>query len=349
MSLSVVMATYRGARWLPAQLESLAAQTRRPDEVVVSDDASDDDTVEVIMAFARRAPFPVRLLVGPGTGLADNFRHALAASSGTLVAWADQDDEWSPRKLARCVAALEEHDADLVHHAATVVDGDGRSLGFRHPDVRRTTVHDRLAGDPWLVPSGFASVFRRSLLDGLDDAAWAARPVSHQTGRAVNHDHVVSLLAFARGRRCELADDLARYRQHGANVAGAPTVRGSAAWVGALAVGSAQFADRAAAARGYGAWLADPAPGAWGDPAGPAADWAVPAGRYFERVARRWERRAETYRALADRAMPARVVGGLGALARRASGSGDYASRASGGMGAAALAKDALVTVVGAR
>ncbi|MDL5159548.1 glycosyltransferase [Actinomycetospora termitidis] len=337
-TLSVVLATFHGARWLPDQLASLADQTRRPDELVVSDDGSDDGTPEILADFARRAPFDVRVLQGPRTGLADNFRHALTASCGDVIAWCDQDDVWLPAKLARCLDTLDETGADLVHHAARVVDADAESLGFNHPDPRRTICLEPLQGDPWHVPSGFATVFRRSLLDGLrhgrglDRAAWETRPNSHQTLRRMNHDHVVSLVAFARGRRCELAEELALYRQHGANAAGAPTVRGAAAWWGALSIGADEFAVRAAAARGYGIWLQSA---------------GIGSGAYFERLARRWERRAETYRDTDGAALPVRVTRGLGALARRATGHHDYTSTDRGGMGAAALAKDALATVIG--
>ena len=337
-TVSVVMATFRGARWLPAQLDSLAAQTRLPDELVVSDDCSDDGTPELLAEFARRAPFAVRVVEGPCTGLADNFRHALHASSGRVIAWSDQDDVWLPAKLERCVAALAGTGADLVHHATRVVGTGTEPLGLNHPDSRRTVLLDPFQGDPWHVPPGFATVFRRELLEDLprsplDELMWQIRPNSHQTLRAMNHHHLVSLIAFARGRRCELAEELALYRRHDATATSVPKARAAAAWWGALSVGADQCAVRAMAAREYGAWL---------ESVGVGGGW------YFERLARRWERRADAYREVDGAALPARVTRGLGVLARRATGSHDYASPQLGGMGAAALAKDALVTVMGA-
>ena len=59
--VSVAMATCNGARFVDAQLASLAAQSRPPDELVVCDDASEDDTLERVRAFAARAPFAVRV------------------------------------------------------------------------------------------------------------------------------------------------------------------------------------------------------------------------------------------------------------------------------------------------
>ena len=63
-SVSVAMATYNGERYLPEMLESLAAQTRLPDELVVRDDGSTDGTLGVVHDFARRVPFRVEVIAG---------------------------------------------------------------------------------------------------------------------------------------------------------------------------------------------------------------------------------------------------------------------------------------------
>lgn len=101
MKLSVAMCTCNGELYLSEQLESLAAQTRRPDELVICDDRSTDSTVEIIEAFAAsRAPFPVRLHVNDiNLGVGKNFEHAVGLCMGDIVALADQDDVWSPQKL----------------------------------------------------------------------------------------------------------------------------------------------------------------------------------------------------------------------------------------------------------
>jgi len=320
VSLAVVMATYRGARWLPEQLASIGAQTRRPDRLIVSDDGSDDGSVEIVERFAATAPFPVTVLEGPRRGLADNFWHAAAHADEELIAWSDQDDVWHPVKLERCERALRESGSDLVSHSAIVVDASLRARpGRRCPDYPRDARMEALAGDPWHVPSGFASVARRHLLDDLD---WAARPISHQTGRPANHDHVVSLRAFASGRRLHLREALARYRQHGSNAAGDPSPRGVDVLRVAFAVGAEQFRALATIAGGYGEFLrATPGvhPG--------AAD-------YFGALSRRCERRAAVYEAPGPRAR----LRSLAAAARR----GVYAPRAVGSFGVLALAKDAV-------
>jgi glycosyltransferase involved in cell wall biosynthesis len=243
------MATFNGGAWVLEQWESLLSQTRIPDQIIISDDGSTDGTREIIAAASAATSIPVTIVDGPQTGLADNFWFALGQTDCDLVAWADQDDVWHPEKLAVCEQVLRKFDADFVSHSADVVDADKRPLGFRYPNYRRSSCLSPLAGDPWHVPSGFASMFRRSLVVG---ARWADRPVSHQTSEPMNHDHVVSLLAFARSRRVQLNDSLANYRQHATNAAGAPTIRGLGIIKASQTVSSSKYHSLAEIARGYG-------------------------------------------------------------------------------------------------
>jgi glycosyltransferase involved in cell wall biosynthesis len=59
------MCTYNGAAFLQPQLESIARQSRPPDELVISDDCSTDSTRQIVDEFAKHAPFAVRLVLNP--------------------------------------------------------------------------------------------------------------------------------------------------------------------------------------------------------------------------------------------------------------------------------------------
>jgi glycosyltransferase involved in cell wall biosynthesis len=128
---SVALCTYNGARFLDQQLASIAAQTRPPDELVVSDDASTDNTVELVEAFRRRATFPVRLFVQPfNLGSAKNFEHALGQCTGELIALSDQDDIWFPHRLQASEEYMQRHfSAAFVFTDGIVIDAAGRPLG----------------------------------------------------------------------------------------------------------------------------------------------------------------------------------------------------------------------------
>jgi cellulose synthase/poly-beta-1,6-N-acetylglucosamine synthase-like glycosyltransferase len=211
------MATFNGAKYLPEQLASLRDQTMPPGRLIVSDDGSTDDTRPVLEKFAGQAGFEIVVVDGPQQGYAENFWSAAKLADSKYLAWADQDDVWRPEKIQQCVQALEATGAAFASHSAAVVDAGLRPLGRSLPDYRRSRVLRPLQGDPFHVPSGFASVFRTELLQEID---WVNRPLSHQHWRAAGHDHMTGLTAFARHTRVQLSQSLACYRQHDSNAQG---------------------------------------------------------------------------------------------------------------------------------
>ena len=137
------MATYDGAPFLQAQLASLDAQTRRPDELVLSDDGSRDDTLEIARSFAATASFPVRILEGPQRGLAENFWFATSAAQGQLIAWSDQDDGGGePCVLVRSGAGAAWDDAVRRRHEIV-----GAHHVHRAPASVLVDLPERVVGD----------------------------------------------------------------------------------------------------------------------------------------------------------------------------------------------------------
>jgi glycosyltransferase involved in cell wall biosynthesis len=131
--ISVALCTYNGARFLPAQLESILAQTRLPDEVHVFDDCSTDNSVELLVRFAPQAAFPVHIhRNAERKGSILNFEQAIRACSGTLIALSDQDDIWHPERLQRSEEALQQHPGTgAVFTDGLLIDEAGEPTGMR--------------------------------------------------------------------------------------------------------------------------------------------------------------------------------------------------------------------------
>jgi glycosyltransferase involved in cell wall biosynthesis len=129
--LSVALCTHNGARFLSEQLESIAAQTLLPDEVIVCDDRSTDETVEIVKSFANQTSIAVRLQVNAERlGSTKNFEKAIGMCQGETIALADQDDVWKAPKLAVLQKTLEDHPEDgYVFSDAELIDENGASLG----------------------------------------------------------------------------------------------------------------------------------------------------------------------------------------------------------------------------
>ena len=245
-SVSIALCTYNGALHIGALLESLAGQTYLPCELVVCDDRSTDNTLAIVAAFAEHAPFPVLVHQNETRlGYANNFLHAASLCSGVLVAFSDQDDIWLEKKLSACVACFEDPQVLLAAHTAEVWDGQVKT-GRLYPNFPRTEVHPALTLNPFHSVPGFAIVLRRSLL-GIRDNNERPRDIFTlgKSPQPMAHDQWVWFLATTLGKVATISEPLVLYRQHAANVVGAPKGSG---WLHNLKLAANDF-DYAGIAR----------------------------------------------------------------------------------------------------
>lgn len=137
--VSVVMATYNGARHVEEQLRSILDQLHAHDEVVVVDDASTDDTLAVL---ARVDDPRVRVLPMPvNRGYVRTFGTALGEARGDVVLLSDQDDVWRPGRLDAMVAALADHDV-VATNLATLGGPEALRGPFGQADWRMGPADD---------------------------------------------------------------------------------------------------------------------------------------------------------------------------------------------------------------
>ena len=126
--LTVVLATYNGACWLPDLLDSLARQTLAPVRLSILDDASTDGTWELICDAAVPWAQKVADRQEVNAGAIRTFERLLSMVDTEYFALCDQDDVWLPEKLEKSVALLKSSGADLVYTDLIVVDHALREL-----------------------------------------------------------------------------------------------------------------------------------------------------------------------------------------------------------------------------
>lgn len=221
--LFVVLPTWNAGRYLAAQLDSLAAQSRSDWTLLVRDDGSSDETTASLRA---RAAADERIVVltdgGARCGACAGFGRLLLEAyqrGADYVACCDQDDVWHPEKLARQVASLRQaadshSDEPLLSTcAANLVDAELRPLGRWRPAVETTATRTGQLAKRLLrnVYPGCTLVANRALLT-------AALPLPKG---AAMHDWWLALVATARGRVVPLDEPLVEYRQHATNTVGA--------------------------------------------------------------------------------------------------------------------------------
>ncbi len=132
MKISVAMCTYNGARYLREQLQSIAAQAEAPHELIVVDDGSNDESINIVATFADSVPFPVDVHVNAANlGSTKSFERVISLCSGDVIALCDQDDVWRPIKLARFAAEFARApEVGLVFSDAEVVEQDLSPSGY---------------------------------------------------------------------------------------------------------------------------------------------------------------------------------------------------------------------------
>jgi glycosyltransferase involved in cell wall biosynthesis len=202
--ISIALATWQGSAFLLTQLESLAGQVRLPDELVASDDSSDDTTLEILEDFAARAPFEVRILrQDTNLGYAGNFDKALVACTGDLVFLCDQDDFWFTEKLAVMERWAKASPKAMVFACnAELTDAYLVPSGLNKRDQIASL---RLPQESFVM--GCCLAVRRQFLDVV-----LPIPVS-----ASAHDSWIVELADRFGLVERRLDVLQYYRQHGGN------------------------------------------------------------------------------------------------------------------------------------
>lgn len=235
--ISVAMATYNGEKYIEEQLLSICRQTRKPDEIVISDDGSKDRTLEIVDKFAKSCDAEgITFLIltdNPRHGWGGNFEWAISHTSGDLIFLCDQDDVWTSDKVeivshvfmqfpsALCVI----HDADLIGKSGEPICGVfHQHLQYDRLQLVSSSIA-KIPLNPYLeqsvsspIANGMVTCISKNLLK-------TALPFPKSNGF---HDHWLQFCAIAEDNCFCISNCLTHYRLHGQNVCGHHAFTGTA-------------------------------------------------------------------------------------------------------------------------
>lgn len=131
MKTSVVVCTYNGEKYIAEQLESIINQSVCPDEIVVCDDKSKDNTVEIVKGILSKSRIDYSIIVNESNmGVTKNFEQGIQISKGDIVFLSDQDDVWRNDKIEKIIKIFKENDKCVIAFSnAVIVDAYGKITG----------------------------------------------------------------------------------------------------------------------------------------------------------------------------------------------------------------------------
>lgn len=170
--ISVVMSVYNGERFIEQQMESLRKQNRCPDEVLIFDDCSIDQTAEIVQMYINKYELYNWYLIKneQNKGWRRNFIEGFRCSTGTLIFPCDQDDYWHFNKI-KIMEEIMDHndDINLLVSNYTAIDKKGKTKNGPIRSDGKVKVCD-INKKVFLTPyPGCTYCFRRNMLDYLDE------------------------------------------------------------------------------------------------------------------------------------------------------------------------------------
>lgn len=115
MNVSIIMATYNGEKYIRNQLDSIVPYMEAGDELIISDDGSTDNTINIVNEYKSNNS-QITLIDGPHRGVIKNFENAILYSTKEIILFADQDDIWLPEKLSTIKLFFVDTQCKLVLH-----------------------------------------------------------------------------------------------------------------------------------------------------------------------------------------------------------------------------------------
>ncbi len=237
-TVAVVVPCYNGACYVEDAIRSVWTQTRLPQEVLVVDDASADDTVAVVRRLAAESPVPMRLTVLPENSgsPARPINEGLRATSADVIAVLDQDDALLPSHLATLAGALEDRPELAFAACGCAAWNSPRRAGHRVQSS--ATLHSlrsaaRADSDPWRLSGRDVLrvlVTRGNFLVGYPGFAfrradWVAKGGLDESYR-VGSDYEFLCWLCGRGEVVFHPQRLYRRRTHAANLSWVSGMRG---------------------------------------------------------------------------------------------------------------------------
>ncbi|MBR2743798.1 MAG: glycosyltransferase family 2 protein [Clostridia bacterium] len=220
-TIDIVMATYNGEKYIRKQLDSILNQTYTNFRLLISDDASTDDTVNIIQEYQEK-DMRIKLFIQPSNvGVKKNFEFLLRKVESNLYALADQDDIWLPEKLEKCVIKMQEDNSDLVFSDLKLINEDDNIISGSFwntkkfdKKIKKDKRYNGLLLNNYIT--GCTILSKKTFLNNI-------LPIPDES-KYMLHDYWIAVVVSQNGIISKIEEPLVMYRQHAENQVGCKTV-----------------------------------------------------------------------------------------------------------------------------
>ncbi len=203
--VSVAMATYNGEKYIKEQLDSILSQLNVDDELIISDDGSTDNTLNIIEAYHDRR---IKIYNGPRKGVKQNFANAISHCNGKYIFLSDQDDTWTENKIVIMLEAFENneqvkvvvHDNVIVDENMNIIEESFYKLRNSKPGIIKNIIKNSYIG----CCMAFDASLKEKIL-----------PIPNNIEM---HDQWIGIICEKYGKSVFIKDRLINYCRHGDNV-----------------------------------------------------------------------------------------------------------------------------------
>lgn len=215
--IDILMATYNGEKYLKQQIDSILSQTYSNFNLIISDDASTDNTFKILEEYQIKDKRIMVFRQNKNLGVISNFEFLLKQVTNQCFMFSDQDDIWENDKIEKTIERLKKEEADLIYTDLKVVDENLNVISNSYWKLKGFT-------KKIFKYNNFESLYLNNYITGctiMCKSKWIEEILPlPKTSKFLIHDYWLSLIVSMNGKISYINNPLIKYRQHKENSIG---------------------------------------------------------------------------------------------------------------------------------
>ncbi len=215
--IDILLATYNGEKFVKEQIESILSQTYENFNLIISDDASTDNTLNILEEYEKKDTRIKVFKKEKNKGLIDNFEFLLKNVTSDYFMFSDQDDIWKKDKIEKSINKLKEENSGLVYTDLEIVD---EKLNVIYPSYwKYKQIYKKI-----IKYNNFEALYLNNFVTGCTILAKSKYikdilPLPRNS-KFVLHDYWTALIISAKDKISYVEEPTIQYRQHKNNRVG---------------------------------------------------------------------------------------------------------------------------------